>query len=121
MNEIITKKRIKCVPIVITPEIKEQIRIFKDNLLEIRVNPEYSSEFDAKTIDIVLNDLDDYDRNVLIAFYSIADCSYVKLSSLFGISPPVLHRKIKLILNKIKELNDTPKSPNNQPRGYPNC
>lgn len=121
MNEILVKPRQKCVPIVITPEIKEQIKIFKDNLIEIRDTPCLSSTFDARTVDIILNELDDYDRNVLIAYYSIADCSYVKLSSLFGISPPVLHRKIKLILNKIKELNDTPKSPNNQPRGYPNC
>lgn len=120
-NEIIKKKRVKCVPIVITPELKEQIRSFKELLIDIRDNPEETSEFDAKTIDIVLNDLDDYDRNLILAYFRIANGSYAELSRLLGIPTPLLNRKIKSILNKIQELNDIPKTANNQPRCNTDC
>lgn len=119
MNEVIKKSKRKCVPIVITPEIREQIKFFKERLIEIGDNPTESSEFDARTIDIILNELDDYDRNILIAYYAIADGSSTKLSTVFNISPPIIIRKIKLIHNKIQELNDVPKTANNKPRCNP--
>lgn len=119
MNEIITKEKIKCVPIVITPEIKEEVRLFKENLEYLRDNPECSSDFDVRTINIILNELDDYDRNILIAFYTLADTRVCNLSRLFNISTSVLSNRINNIMNKIKELNDTPKSPHNKPRGNP--
>ena len=121
MNEVLKKERQKCVPIIITPEIRDKIRLFKERLTYILEDPTISSEFDAKTIDIILNQLDDYDRNFLIAFYELADCSVTKLSRIFNISIPVVKRKIKLIHNKIKELNDIPKSANNKPRCNPDC
>lgn len=121
MNEIIKKARIKCVPIVITPEIREQIRLFKERLTYLLDHPELSSEFDAKTIDIVLNQLDDYDRNILIAYYELANCSITSLSRIFNISPTVLKRRIKIIHNKIIELNDVPKSSNNKSSCNPDC
>ena len=121
MNEIIKKDRCKCLPIVITPEMRAKIKFFKERLTYLLENPTESSEFDAKTIDIVLNQLDDYDRNMLFAYYELADCSVTSLSRIFNISIPVIKRKIKMIHNKIKELNDVPKSTNNKPRCNPDC
>lgn len=119
MNEVLKKERGKCVPIVITPEIREQIKFFKERLLLIYDDPTMSSEFDVRTIDIIFNELDDYDRNLLFAYYAIADCKYSNLAKLFNVSQPVILRKITTILNKIKELNDTIRTPNNEPRCYP--
>lgn len=117
MNEVLKKSTYKCVPIVITPKIRQEIKMFKENLEDIRDTPYKSSEFDARTIDIILNELDDYDRNLIIAYYAIGECSYAKLSRAIGISQPVLFRKLNLIHEKIKEINDTPKSAHNKPRG----
>lgn len=119
MNEILVKKKRKCVPLVITPEIKDQIRIFKERLIDCGNRPDETSEFDANTIDIVINRLDDYDTNLLIAYYTIGDCSASKLAKIFNTSQPVIRRKITLIHDKIKELNDVPKTANNQPRYNP--
>ena len=117
MNDIYKKLNSKCVPLVITPQVREHIRLFKESLQCIKDDPTISSEFDARTIDIILNELDDYDRNLLIAYYSIAESSVAKLSRLIGISQPVIHRKLKVIHKKIIDLNDTPKTVNNKPRG----
>lgn len=119
MNEILVKEKQKCVPLVITPEIKEQIRIFKERLIDCANRPDETSEFDANTVDIVVNQLDDYDTNLLIAYYTIGDCSATKLARIFGTSQPVIRRKIMLIHDKIKELNNVPKTANNQPRYNP--
>ena len=119
MNEVYRKKHLKSVPLIITPEIKHHISLFKESLQCMKDNPEESSAFDARTIDIILNELDDYDKNLLIAYYSIADCCYSKLSKLIGISSQVIHRRLKLIHKKIQEINDTPKSTYNQPRCNP--
>lgn len=120
MNEIIKKARIKCVPIVITPEIREQIRLFKERLSHM-LEDNIVDSYDAKTIDIVLNQLDDYDRNILIAYYELANCSITTLSRIFNISKEVLKRRIKIIQNKITELNDVPKSSNNKSSCNSDC
>lgn len=118
MNEVLKKPRGKCVPIVITPQIREQIKSFKERLMIIYNDPTMSSEFDVRTIDIIFNELDDYDRNLLFAYYALADCKYSQLAKLFNVSAPVMLRKINMIQNKIKELNDTVRTPNNEPRCY---
>ena len=120
MNEIIKKSRFKSVPIVITPEIREQIRLFKERLTDM-LEDNIVDNYDAKTIDIVLNQLDDYDRNILIAYYELANCSITNLSRIFNISKEVLKRRIKIIQNKIIELNDVPKPTNNKSHCNPDC
>lgn len=119
MNDVYKKKTGKCLPITITPEMKQQIKQFKESLIDIRNTPECSSDFDVATIDIILNQLDDYDRNLLLAFYSFGDASYLTLSRKLGISRTIATRKIKIIHNKIKELNNVTKTPNNKPRCHP--
>lgn len=118
MNEVeILKKPVgKSVPLTITNEIKEHIKIFKDNLQIMYNDRTQTSNFDMNTIHIILNVLDDYDRNLLIAYYSIAECNISKLEEVLGVSKQALSRRLKLIEEKIKELNDVPKTIYNQPR-----
>jgi DNA-directed RNA polymerase specialized sigma subunit len=118
MNEVeILKKPVgKSVPLTITKEIREHIKIFKDNLQYMYNDRTLTSNFDMNTIHIILNVLDDYDRNLLIAYYSVAECNISKLEEVLGVSKQALSRRLKLIEEKIKELNDVPKTIYNQPR-----
>ena len=119
MNEVIKKKGVRASAITITPEIKEEIRYFKERLIDMGNRPDETSAFDARTIDIIINELDDYDRNMVIAYYSVADGSPMLLARLLKVSPPVVIRRIRAITNKIKELNDIPRTTYNQPRVNP--
>lgn len=109
------------IPLVITPEIKRQIADFKQRLMDIKDHPEESSDYDVRTIDIILNELIDYDRNFIIAYYTIANCNKCELARIMGTSPPVIADRLKNIVKIIHKLNDVPKTPNNQPRSYPDC
>lgn len=119
MTEILKKKGVRSGPITITPEIREQIREFRDRLIDTGSRPDETSAFDARTIDIIINELDDYDRNMILAYFSVADGSPMLLARLLKVSPPVVIRRMRQITNKIKQLNDTPKTTYNQPRLNP--
>ena len=119
MNEVLKKKGVRSGQITITPETKQQIQTFKDRLIDIASRPDETSEFDVRTVDIIFNELDDYDRNLLIAYYAIADCNTNSLGRILCCGPQVVFRRIKMIQNKIRTLNDTPKHPRNQPRINP--
>lgn len=119
MTEVIKKKGVRSGPITITPAIRQQIKEFRERLIMTGSMPEETSAFDARTIDIIINELDDYDRNMILAYYSVADGSPMLLARLLKVSPPVVIRRMRKIVNKIKELNDIPKSPNNKPRVNP--
>lgn len=102
------------VSLVITPDMKRQINDFKESLIEIRNYPNVS-KCDAKTIDIVLNELDDYDRNFIIAYYTIGNCKVSTTAKIFNTTMPNISRRRDSILNKIRKLNDCIKSIDNQP------
>ena len=55
-----------------------------------------------KAIDIILNQLDAYDRNIIIAFYEY-DESPTTLGKLLGVSPSVIVARIKRINQTIKK------------------
>lgn len=115
MTETILKAG-KNVPITITPEIRKHIELYKKRLQEMADQPDETSEFDRITIDIIINKLCDYDRNIICAYYTIAECSPTKLARLLGSSQSVISHKVKKIHKLITELNDTPKTHYNNPR-----
>lgn len=115
MTETFTKKG-KCRPITIDSQVRSKIESFKNRLLQMAEQPDETSAFDARSIDIIINKLDDYDRNLLIAYYAVADCSPTRLGDLIGIDKTMVSQKIKKIINNIKKENDIPKSNLNMPR-----
>ena len=108
------KKNLK--PLVITLEVREEIKEFKDRLLDMRNRLDETSDFDVKSIDIIFNELDDYDRNMLFAYYSIGECSPTKLAKYLDVTSQCVRYRITKILNKIKQLNDVPKTAHNHYR-----
>lgn len=119
MNEIYVKRNNRIVPLNITPEMKEEIKTFKERLIDMRNRPDETSDFDVRTVDIIMNELDDCDRNLLIAFYSIADCSTGNLAKIMHCNYNTILIRIRKLIKKIQTLNDTPRTDNNKPRVNP--
>lgn len=112
----ICRKNGKCIPIVINDDVRKAIKSFAKRLEEMAAQPDETSEFDVETIRIILNDLCDYDRNILLAYYGVANCSPTALGKLLGTSCAVINSKVKKILKKITTLNNADKSRYNLPR-----
>lgn len=87
-------------------------------LIQMAGEEDETSDFDRTTVDIITNQLDDYDRNILLAYYAVADCSPTKLAKLLGINNSSISHKIKRIIKIIKSKNATPKTAHNHPRKY---
>lgn len=102
--------------ITITPEVRQAVALFEKRLIEMAAQPDETSEFDAKSIYLILNELDEYEKNILLAYYSIAQCSPTALGRLLGVNNSVICHRINKILNNLKKLNDAPKSTFNCPR-----
>lgn len=117
MNTMLKKGNSKA--LVITPEVRREIREFRDRLIDIRERPDETSHFDVRTIDIIINELDDYDRNMLLAYYSIGEGRPSVLAKYLNITPQAVILRIDKILNKIKKLNDVPKTTYNSVRCCP--
>jgi hypothetical protein len=113
-------KKARSKDITITPEVRKAINSFKKRLKEMAKYGDETSAFDVRTIDIILNELDDYDRNILCAYYSIAECRPFKLASYLGINSSIVCHRIKRIHTQIKKLNNVHKSNFNLPRDCDN-
>ena len=110
------KTKGKSKTITVNNEVRDSISAFKERLLQMAAQPDETSAFDANTVRLIFEELDEYDRNILIAFYSIANCNYAELGRLLGASGSTLRLRIQRITNKLIQLNDTEKSIFNCPR-----
>ena len=95
------KDKGKSKPIAINKETQRSITSFKNRLKEMLDNREVSEQH-QKLILYLLNDLEDYDLNILIAFYDQANCSPSKLSKLLGLDPSNITSKINKIISQCK-------------------
>ena len=111
------KERILTLP----DDLKGTLRDFKDAIYERMMDPTLSSEFDAETIRIILEDLDDASRNILLVHFGACDADYNYSSQVFNCSKCTLQGRIEKILKYIKEHNDIPKTTYNLPRDSDNC
>lgn len=117
MNTTLKKGNSKT--LVITPEVRREIREFRDRLIDIRERPDETSHFDVRTIDIIINELDDYDRNMLLAYYSIGEGRPSVLAKYLNITPQAVDQRMKKIHTKIRKKNDVPKTNYNSVRCCP--
>lgn len=102
--------------IKITPEIRAEIESFKKRLIQMANEPDETSQFDVATINMIIKDLSAYDRNILIAYYAVANCSSTALGKMLGVSNATIACRIKSIINKLKKNNVTIRTLHNSPR-----
>lgn len=90
----------RCIPIYIDSNVQAEIKKFKDRLVEMAQYGEVS-QIDAKVIDFIMNELDPYDQNILVAYFGLADCSASALAKTFNVRPHVISKRIKKIIQYV--------------------
>lgn len=110
-----TPYRVKT-PLKITPEVRKGIDLFKKRLIEMAEQPDETSAFDKHTIHLIMNELDDYNRNILLAYYSVANCSATTLGRMLNVNPSTITSRINRITKILHNANTTTKSRFNMPR-----
>lgn len=94
---IIKKPSGKSSAITIDYQTQSDIRSFKNHYRELLQTEDEVRPIDKITIEVILNELDEFDQNILIAFYAIAESSPTKLAKVFGVAPSVITSRIKKI------------------------
>lgn len=102
MLKNMVKDKGKFIPYTITPDIQKRISSFKKRLKEMDKNDEVSTQH-SKIIKYLFNRLDEYDLNLLIAYYEIANQSPSALAKILNISPSVINSRIKKIISQCKQ------------------
>lgn len=98
MIDILKKPHGKSNAIIINSEVRHHVKAFKHRLKEMAESPDNEvRDIDKESISVILNDLDEFDQNILIAFYAVANCSPSALAKLFGVKPTVITSRIKKI------------------------
>lgn len=92
----IGKKKGKCVPITIDRETRRRVKSFKDRLREYVLYDEVS-DLHKLVIKVILEELDSYDQNILIAYYDLAGESAYRLAGMLGVGSYVITSRIKKI------------------------
>lgn len=106
----------KAKEILTPPEIKEQVQEFKRRLIDTASRQDETSAFDAETVRIIMEELSDTDRAILLACYGICDGSSYHTAKLFNTTPCCIRYRIERTLKYITERNDTPRTTYNLPR-----
>lgn len=105
--DIIRKPRGKCSAIIINDSVRTAVKNFKLRLQEMSDSPDDECrDIDRHSIKVILNDLDEFDQNILIAFYAIADCSPTILARTLGVEPSVITSRIKKIRADVRNRVD---------------
>lgn len=107
---ILKKPNGKSKAIVIDYQTQSIIRSFKERYRELLNTDDEVRDIDKISIQVILNELDEFDQNILISFYSIADSSPTKLAKIFGVAPSVITSRvskiIKYVRNRVLEIID---------------
>lgn len=98
------------------PEIRDLVQEFKRRLIDTASRPDETSAFDAETVRIIMEDLPDTDRAIILACYGICDGSSYQTAKIFKTSTTYIKRRVERALKYITEHNDTPKTSYNLPR-----
>ena len=95
------KPKGKCVPYTIDSTVRNRIKSFR-KILQDLVDYGEATPRQAAAIDVVLNKLDDYDSNLILAYFEYGNQPSV-LSQMLGVSQSVIVTKVKKIKKKILE------------------
>lgn len=98
------------------PEVKGLVQDFKRRLIDTASRPDETSAFDAETVRIIMEELSDTDRAILLTCYGLCDGSAYYTSKIFKTSHTMITYRLKKIMKYITEHNDTPRTTYNLPR-----
>jgi hypothetical protein len=98
------------------PEVKDLVQDFKRRLIDTASRPDETSAFDAETVRIIMEELNDTERAILFVCYGACDGSTYQASKIFKTSNSVIVYRLKKIMKYITEHNDIPRTIYNLPR-----
>lgn len=108
---ILKKPNGKSKAIVIDHQTQSSIKSFKDRYRELLNTDDEIRPIDKITISVILNDLDEFDQNILIAYYAIAGGSAATLARVFGVNSSVItsriNKIIKYVRNRVESISTT--------------
>lgn len=99
---IIKKQQGKSKAIIIDYQTQSIIRSFKERYRELLDTDDEVRDIDKISIQVILNELDEFDQNILIAYFAIADSSPTKLAKVFGVAPSVITSRINKIIKYVR-------------------
>lgn len=104
---IIKKQQGKSKAIIIDYHTQSIIKSFKERYRELLTTDDELRPIDKVTISVILNELDEFDQNILIAYYAIADSSPAKLAKVFGVNSSVITNRINKIIKYVRDKSIT--------------
>lgn len=99
---IIKKPSGKSKAIIIDYRTQSIIRSFKERYRELLNTDDEVRDIDKISIQVILNELDEFDQNILIAYFAMADSSPTKLAKVFGVAPSVITNRINKIIKYVR-------------------
>jgi hypothetical protein len=99
---VLKKPNGKSKAIIIDYQTQSIIKSFKERYRELLNTDDEIRPIDKITISVVLNELDEFDQNILIAFYALADSSPTKLGKVMGVAPSVITNRINKIIKYVR-------------------
>lgn len=99
---VMKKPNGKSKAIIIDYRTQSIIRSFKERYRELLNTDDEVRDIDKITISVILNELDEFDQNILIAYFAIADSSPTKLAKVFGVAPSVITSRINKIIKNVR-------------------
>lgn len=101
--DIIRKDKGKCSAIIINEAVQSEVHNFKVRLREMAESPDDECRLiDKFSIQVILNELDEFDQNIIIAFYSVADCNYTILARTLGVYNGIVRTRINKIQTYVR-------------------
>lgn len=101
--DIIRKDKGKCSAIIINEAVQREVHNFKIRLKEMAESPDDECRpIDKFSIQVILNELDEFDQNIIIAFYSVADCNCTILSKTLGVYSWIIRTRINKIQTYVR-------------------
>mgnify|MGYP007130666138 CR=1 FL=1 len=98
------------------PEVKDGVKEFKKRLLDMASRPDETSAFDAESIRIIMEELSDTDRAILLTCYGLCDGSVYYTAKIFKVTPAFVNYRITHAIKYINQRNDATRTAYNMPR-----
>lgn len=99
---ILKKPNGKSKAIIIDYQTQSTIKSFKERYRELLQSDDEIRDIDKLSIQVILNDLDEFDQNILIAYYAIAGGSAATLARVFGVNSSVITSRVSRIIKYVR-------------------
>ena len=99
--DIIKKSKGKSSTIIIDDQVRKEIKSVKKRYEELLDTNDEIRDIDKISISVILNELDEFDQNILISYFTIANSSPSILAKMLGVSSSVITSRVNKIIKYV--------------------